>query len=549
METFIGQVTDVTAEVQARAQLDEARRLQAKADALYRESMNSAAVGMCLSDINSDFVDINPAMCEFFGYPAETLRGMSWQDLTAPESLEADLENWTAIKEGRIDSYQMVKKFIHADGHPLWGELSVGCVRDTDGQVEVFVAQINDITDEVEVNRQLEEARQAQADADARYRRLMANSNVGMTLITPDGQFDVVNRALCDFFGYDEATLRTKTWQELTAADYLEADLGKVDDVLAGRIDAYRMTKQYVHADGHLIWGDLSVSCLRDSDGQVERFVSQIADISAEIEARNQILQRDKQNRVLTRRLQAQTDRMKSELDSAADYVASLLPGELTGPLRVTSSYLPSRELGGDCFGYSWVDDDHLIVYLIDVSGHGIAPALMSISVLNMLRSGSLPRGVLLDPARLLGELNTHFQMDRQSDNYFTIFYAVYHRPTRTVRYASAGHPPAVLFPPGGHPVRLSAEALPIGMFRETVFVAEDCAVPAGSRLLVYSDGAFELPLPGDRHWDLDSFIDLCAEQSAAADWNLDRLTTNLLSRTAGGQFEDDCSLILVQFD
>lgn len=536
-------------EVAAEARAEQARARQAASDALYRRSMDSAAVGMCLASPEGRFIDVNPAMCEFFGYDLPTLKTRTWQQLTAPDYLQADLDNVADLLAGRIESYRMVKQYIHADGHLIWGDLAVGCTRAPNGALQMLIAQVNDITAEVEARDELEESRRAQAEADARYRRLMANSNIGMTLITPDGQFDIVNQALCDFFGYDEATLRTKTWQELTAADYLEADLGKVDDVLAGRIDSYRMTKQYIHAGGHLIWGDLSVSCLRDAAGEVERFVSQIADITAEMEARNQILQRDQQNRVLTRRLQAQTDQMKSELDSAASYVASLLPGDLAGAVRVRSSYLPSRELGGDCFGYDWLDDDHLIVYLIDVSGHGIAPALMSISVLNMLRSGSLPRHIVLDPATLLGELNSHFQMDRQGGNYFTTFYGVYHRPTRTLHYAGAGHPPAVLFAPQAPPVRLAAEGPPVGMFDDTRFAAGECPVPAGSRLLVYSDGAFELPLPGGKHWDLDSFVELCAAQSAAPDWNLDRLTSNLLSRTAGGQFEDDCSLILLQFD
>ena len=130
------------------------------------------------------------------------------------------------------------------------------------------------------------------------------------------------------------------------------------------------MTKQYIHADGHLIWGDLSVSCLRKPNGEVENFVSQIIDITAEVEAQRQLALRDEQNRLLAQRLQAQADHLTSELRSAAAYVASILPGDLEGPVQVSSRYLPSRELAGDCFDYRWVDDDHLIVYLIDVSGH-----------------------------------------------------------------------------------------------------------------------------------------------------------------------------------
>jgi PAS domain S-box-containing protein len=137
--------------------------------------------------------------------------------------------------------------------------------------------------------------------SEARYHRSMDNAAVGMCLIAPDGRFFEVNDSLCRFFGYDAEMLTAKTWQELTAPDYLEADLNKLNDVLDGRLESFRTIKQYVHADGHLIWGDLSVSCIRDEHGRVEYFISQITDITAQVEA-------DRRNRILTQELQRQNE-------------------------------------------------------------------------------------------------------------------------------------------------------------------------------------------------------------------------------------------------
>lgn len=549
IDGFTASMRLIDGEVRAEQVAAAARARQAAADALYRKSMDSSAIGMCLADTEGAFLEVNPAMCEFFGYPAEVLTTKTWMELTAPDYLQADIDQRAEVTAGRIDSYRMVKQFRHADGRAIWGDLSVGCIRTPDGQVEVFIGQITDITAEVQARRELEEARARQAEADARYRRLMSNSNVGMCLVTPDGRFDVVNPALCEFFGYDETTLRALTWQELTAAEYLDADLEKVEDVLAGRIDSYRMTKQFIHADGHLIWGDLSVSCLRNATGAVERFVSQITDITAEVEGRHRLAERDRQNQVLARRLRSQTDRLKSELNSAAQYVTTILPGDLDGAVRVSSRYLPSRELGGDIYDYGWIDDDHLMVYLIDVSGHGVAPALMSVSVYNMLRTESLPRRLLLAPDLLLAELNRRFAMEQQDGHYFTVWYGVYQRSTRTLRYASAGHPPALVFGGTGEPaVELATDALPVGMFDDTAFRAGSVAVPVGARLLIYSDGAYELPLKTALPWGRADFVALCRDQ-AAARWSLDDLVSALRARTAAGLFEDDCSLVLVSFD
>lgn len=129
-------------------------------------------------------------------------------------------------------------------------------------------------------------------EAEERYRRLIDNAAIGMCVITRDGRFESVNDALCQLFGYDAETFMQKNWRELTVPDYLETDLKNVDDLMKGRADSFRLIKQYIHADGHLIWGDLSTSCVRDGNGRVERFISQVIDITAAVAAneRNYVL-------------------------------------------------------------------------------------------------------------------------------------------------------------------------------------------------------------------------------------------------------------------
>ena len=243
-------------------------------------------------------------------------------------------------------------------------------------------------------------------------------------------------------------------------------------------------------------------------------------------------------------RLQEQTDLLDSEVRSAADYVASILPGVLTGPVRAASRYLPSQELSGDCFDYRWVDDDHLMVYLIDVSGHGIEPALLSISVHNMLRSD-----VNLRPDRLLSELNRRFPMERQHGHYFTIWCGVYERPTRTLRYASAGSPPALAFSPETGPTLLSTAGRPIGMFEDSEYSSASYSVPPDCRILIYSDGAYEFTLESGRQLSLDVFARIVTAWSASSTRSLDELVSNLRALTRAGDFEDDCSLIELNFD
>jgi len=244
------------------------------------------------------------------------------------------------------------------------------------------------------------------------------------------------------------------------------------------------------------------------------------------------------------RQIRTMTDQLSGELKSAAKYVASILPGDLHGPVQVRSRYLPSRELGGDSFGYSWIDDDHLIVYLIDVSGHGVEPALLSISVHNMLRSRSMPMATLLSPEQVLAELNRLFGMDVHDDHYFTMWYGVYQASARLLHYAAAGHPPALALTDEDGIVNakpLGGTAIPVGMFTDSVFAGDTYRVPAGAQILLCSDGVL-----GDRLSFAD-FTELCEETAAAPGWSPASLIARLRA-TAGGTFDDDCALVQLTF-
>ena len=490
---------------------------------------------------------VSPSVAGVLGAPPEHWIGRHMTETVPPD----ELPNQESIV-GRIVAGEVViarSRVLAMDGTTHWIHLHGKRFYDADGKPDGLTIAFRVIDDEVRLQEDAEDARRSRAEADARYRQIVDSSAIGMSLVTPDGRYEEINQALCDFLGYDAETLKTKTWQELTTGDTLERDLRKVEDCLAGRIDHYRLTKQYIHADGHLIWGDLSVSCVRDANGHVEYFVSQVIDITAEVENRRRVAERDQQNRALTQRLQAQTDRLRSELKVAGEYVNSLLPGDLDGPIQVSHRYLPSRELGGDCFDYRWLDDDHLLTYLIDVSGHGIAPALESISVHNLLRSGALPTRTLLEPGDVLTELNNKFPMDEHGGNYFTMWYGVYQASTRTLRYASAGHPPALAFAsPGADPVPLSSRGFPLGMFHDSEFACASYAVPQDAEIVIYSDGAFELPLPQGATWSLPDFIALCTALSGSGDWSVDELAEKLKARTVAGLFNDDCSLLRLRF-
>ena len=252
----------------------------------------------------------------------------------------------------------------------------------------------------------------------------------------------------------------------------------------------------------------------------------------------------------LSRDLQIQKQLLETEFTDAADYVRSILPYPITETLPINSRFIPSRQLGGDCFDYYWLDPDYLAIYLLDTSGHGIGATLPSVSVLNLLRSRALDSVNYYQPSDVLRALNSTFQMTYRNDKYFTIWYGVYNRVDRKLIYASAGHPPAVLL--SGEVTtqvkRLKTPGMPVGMFPDVKYVNGFCNVDESSTLYIFSDGLYEINQIDGTMWTLDAFIDLLEEYQTAKNGDLNQILNYLTALNSKDSFDDDVSLLQISF-
>ncbi|MFP4007652.1 MAG: PP2C family protein-serine/threonine phosphatase [Spirulinaceae cyanobacterium] len=255
----------------------------------------------------------------------------------------------------------------------------------------------------------------------------------------------------------------------------------------------------------------------------------------------------------LSRDLQRQKHKLETELAEAAAYVSSILPEPLTEPpIKIDVCFIPSSQLGGDGFDYFWLDDNHLAMYLLDVSGHGLRAALPSLSVINLLRSKAMLQVNYRSPSEVLGGLNDAFQMTQRNDKYFTIWYGVYNRKKRQLLYASAGHPPAILLSPQRGKIevqRLKAQGFPAGMFPGADYEELSCKIAPESSLYIFSDGVYEINQPDGDIWGLDNFIETLKDYKAQGNQGLDDLLKRVQAANSQEVFEDDLSLMQVNFD
>ena len=241
---------------------------------------------------------------------------------------------------------------------------------------------------------------------------------------------------------------------------------------------------------------------------------------------------------------------LAEEINEAAIYIRSLLPLFLDGQVSSSWQHIPCSSLGGDAFGYHWVDEEHLAIYLVDVCGHGVGAAILCISAINAIRSQSLTDTEFRSPSSVLKGLNDAFPMEEQNNKYFTIWYGVYRKKTHELIFSSAGHPHAILIQGSCERdkkiLTLTSGGLAIGMMPDIEFKESSVPLQNLNKLYVFSDGVYEITQKDGKEMNLDDYTKLMYDQFS--DLNLLEsqkvLDTIKDLKQEPGPFDDDFSLV-----
>lgn len=208
----------------------------------------------------------------------------------------------------------------------------------------------------------------------------------------------------------------------------------------------------------------------------------------------------------LNQQLAHANHRMSRDLQAAARVQQSLLPegGLQNSQVDIAWKYIPCEELAGDFLNYFMLDDQHLALFVVDVSGHGAASSLLAVAVGRLLTATASAtsllvrsdpftgRSAITPPAAVVGELNRRFPMDAQGGLYFTISYGVLNLETRQLRLVSGGHPPVVYHPYGGQPALIESNGFPVGIVDDADYEEHSLTLQPLDRLYFYSDGVPE---------------------------------------------------------
>jgi phosphoserine phosphatase RsbU/P len=213
-------------------------------------------------------------------------------------------------------------------------------------------------------------------------------------------------------------------------------------------------------------------------------------------------------------RLAFANGRMSRDLKAAAKIQETFLPREVP---RVPGTdfawvYRPCDELAGDGLNVIPLGDGKLGLYVLDVSGHGVAAALLSVTLGRLLSPPTEPSSILIrtgdvcdhfditPPAEVAARLNQLFPFDLATEQFATMIYGVLNAKTGEFRYVSAGHPGPIRLPCGADPVILESQGSPIGL-ADDPYVERLVRLRGGDRLYLYSDGVSEAMDPAGKQF------------------------------------------------
>ncbi len=279
-------------------QLEEAL---VKSEERFRTMFDQSPIGVALIDsINGRIYELNNRYAEIAGRSLDEMASIDWMSITHPDDLQDDLNNMIALNSGKISSFNMEKRYNKPDGSCVWVNLTVAPTKVEDKNKPIHLAMIEDITANKKNEEKIRNYQIHLEDEIARRTLELKNSLlrfksyfelplIGVAITSPEKGWIEVNQKLCDLLGYKQEELFNTTWDQLTHPDDLDADIAIFDRVLLGELEAYSIKKRFIRKDKIVVYTELSVRCVRKSNGKVDYFVALINDISERIEAEKKV--------------------------------------------------------------------------------------------------------------------------------------------------------------------------------------------------------------------------------------------------------------------
>ncbi len=384
--------------------------------------------------------------------------------------------------------------------------------------------------------------------------RAMAVAAEGITIADarlPGRPLVYVNEGFERLTGYSAAEALGRNCKFLQGPD---SDPQTVAAIRAGLSAARSFTVEILNyrKSGAPFWNRLSVTPVRGIDGKISHLIGIQSDVSERREAEHAL-------HATKVEMEQANARMRSNLEEAAVVQRAWLPHALprADGYQFVWDFQPCEELAGDGLDIVRLDQDHLGIYVLDVGGHGVPAALLSASLHRWLspvpeesclfrpESGSGSSYTIASPAEVVGNLNARFGLRPEHGRFCTLIYGVLHLPTRTLRYALAGHPAPLRVTALGISECPTARGLPIGVLPGFAYQQVEVQLDLGDRLLLFSDGVPEAMNHEEEILGLDRLMEIAGrDRDRPLEVWLTTIREATLDWCPGRTLQDDATLL-----
>jgi PAS domain S-box-containing protein len=267
---YLGMIADITERKRIEDELQQQRTE-------LRLLLDFIPALVCFKDTHNKILRANKRLATPLGKTVAEVEGKATEEIYPADAAKFFADDLEVIRSG-VPKLGIVETFQNQRNEAVWIQTDKAPVLDTHGKIIGLVAMAQDITERRQSEERLRESEE-------RFRRAFDDAPIGLALVSPEGRWLQVNRALCEMLGYTEAEFLVTDFQHITHPDDLKKDWDSVLAVLAGTILSYQMEKRYFRKDGAVVYVMLSVSLVRNEAGAPLYFISQIENITKRKEA------------------------------------------------------------------------------------------------------------------------------------------------------------------------------------------------------------------------------------------------------------------------
>lgn len=237
----------------------------------YEKAVEGLEEMIVVVDRDYRYLLANRAFLNYRGFTKEQLVGRLVPEVLNPGVFEeVAKKKLDECLQGNVVKYELKYRYPKLGERDL--SISYFPVEGSAG-IDRVACILQDITER-------KRAEEALRTSEERFRRYFELGLVGMAMTAPSKGFIEVNDQLCKILGYERGELLQKTWVEVTCPDDLASDVALFNRVVAGEMDGYSIDKRFIHKDGRVIHGTMSVKCLRRGDGSIDYFVALLQDVT-----------------------------------------------------------------------------------------------------------------------------------------------------------------------------------------------------------------------------------------------------------------------------